>query len=144
MIPPLSRAGLLPPGIHDATWAELEAMFGTNAHRKRLLLGLRSFLSDLRDAGARTAYVDGSFVTAKADPGDFDGCWEPTGVRFTKLPPEVLDFTPGRPLQKAKYGGEMFVAEWPASQAGESFLAYFQRDKSGRPKGIVRLDLTAL
>ena len=144
MIPPLNALGLLPPGIHDATWGELEAVFGYNADRQKLLAGLRRFLEDLRNAGATVAYVDGSFVTSKPVPGDFDGCWEATGVDASKLPPEALDFSPGRPKQKAKYGGEMFVAHWPGSRSGESFLKFFQQDRSGRPKGVLRVNLHSL
>ena len=29
---------------------------------------------NLRDAGCKTVYVDGSFVTDKERPGDFDAC----------------------------------------------------------------------
>jgi len=43
-------------------------------------------------AGCRTAYVDGSFVTAKEDPEDFDGCWESEGVSLKALDPVLCDF----------------------------------------------------
>jgi transcriptional regulator with XRE-family HTH domain len=41
MIPPFEPStGLLPPGIHDATWEELVARFGWTPHRLSLLAGL--------------------------------------------------------------------------------------------------------
>ena len=43
-------------------------------------------------AGCRRAYVDGSFVTAKEVPGDFDGCWEAEDVDPDALDPVLLDF----------------------------------------------------
>lgn len=32
------------------------------------------------------AYLDGSFVTSKDTPGDFDGCWEEANVTSTLAP----------------------------------------------------------
>ena len=99
----------------------------------------------LRVAGCRRAYVDGSFVTAKEVPGDFDGCWEAVGVDAGALDPVLLDFRHPRAAQKAKYRGEMFVANSAATPAGTRFLDFFQIDKdTGNAKGIVALDLGAL
>ena len=76
MIPSFESGGNLPPGIHPATWSELASRFGGTAHRQSLLAGLKGALEALREAGCRRVYIDGSFVTAKVEPGDFDGCWE--------------------------------------------------------------------
>ena len=35
-------------------------------------------------------YVDGSFVTEKETPGDFDACWEMDGIDPIKLDPIFL------------------------------------------------------
>ena len=59
----------------------------------------------LKDAGCKTVYVDGSFVTGKERPGDFDACWEEEGVDPTILDPVLLTFDAGRATQKAKYMG---------------------------------------
>ena len=144
MIPAFDASGNLPPGVHEAAWGEFVARFGTNAGRLVLLAGLKAALDALRAAGCRRAYVDGSFVTAKDDPGDFDACWEPAGVDPDRLDPVLLTFADGRRAQKAKYGGELFQANTPADLARTTFLAFFQRDRRGMPKGIVALDLGAL
>lgn len=145
MIPAFEPStGLLPAGIHEATWEEFVARFGWTPHRLTLLAGLKAALDALRLAGCRRAYVDGSFVTAKEEPGDFDGCWEPAGVDVDVLDPVLLTFDPGRRAQKAKYGGELFQANMPADVARTTFLAFFQRSRDGQPKGIVALDLGAL
>src|SRR5215210_5775645 len=103
MLPALDpTTGNLPPGIHEATWGEIATAFGTTARRRQLLAGLRSALLSLRQAGCRRAYVDGSFVTAKPEPDDFDGCWEAAGVDPGQLDPVLLDFTNVRQAQKAK------------------------------------------
>lgn len=107
-----------------------------------LLDGLYRALQALRAAGCERVYIDGSFVTAKAMPGDFDGCWEAQGVDASALDPVLLDFTAQRTAQKAKYGGELFIANAPAARAGTAFLDFFQTDKmTGERKGIVAIDL---
>ncbi len=101
MLPPLDPlTGNLPPGIHTASWMELEAAFGLTAWRRRLLTGLRAALEALKVAGCRRAYVDGSLVTSKEIPGDFDRCWEAAGVDPGALDPVLLDFRHPRTAQK--------------------------------------------
>ena len=95
MIPPFTEQGLLPPGVHRATWREFVGRFGTTPHRRRLLAGLKAALKSLRAAGCRTVYIDGSFVTAKPHPADFDGCWEIDGVEPERLDSVLLTFDAG-------------------------------------------------
>ena len=121
------------------------ARFGTTPHRLSLLAGLKAALHALRAAGCQRAYIDGSFVTAKLVPADFDGCWEVSGVDLARLDPVLLTFAQRRAAQKRQYGGEMFPADWAADAHGTSFLRFFQRDRvTGRPKGIVAIDLGGL
>ena len=141
MVPPFAASGNLPPGIHWATWEELVERFGSTPYRMKLIEGLKRALQSLALAGCRTVYVDGSFVTAKEVPGDFDACWDPAGVEVSRLDPVLLDFSNRRAAQKAKYGGELFLSSgWAA--AGKVFLDFFQTDKAtGEAKGIVAIDL---
>jgi hypothetical protein len=127
----------LPPGIHVATWPELVERFGTNQRRREILAGLLRALQALKVAGCQRVYVDGSFVTSKEVPVDFDGCWDHAGVDFDALDPVLLDFDGHREAQKAKFGGEMFVVDAP----GNRFLEFFQLDRDGRPKGIIQINL---
>jgi hypothetical protein len=144
-IPPFHEGGNLPPGIHDATWEEIVDRFGRTARREELLTGLHEALLSLRNAGCRRAYLDGSFVTAKEEPGDFDACWEIAGVDAGQLDPILLTFADARRAQKERFGGELFPAEAAAEPHGTRFLEYFQRDKlTGEPKGILALDLETL
>ena len=130
----------LPPGVHVTTWRELAERFGTNERRREILAGLLRALQALKAAGCRRAFVDGSFVTSKEVPGDFDGCWDHNGVDFDALDPVLLDFNGHREAQKARFGGEMFIADTP----GNRFLDFFQLDRDGRPKGIVQIDLKGI
>jgi hypothetical protein len=145
VIPEFDPVGKLPAGIHEATWKELAIRYGTTAHRRRLLDGLMLALESLRDAGCTRVYINGSFVTAKNEPGDFDACWEAGGVDSRLLDPVLLDFSDRRRAQKARFSGELFPAEVPAEPTGTRFLDYFQQDKTtGARKGIVALELKDL
>ena len=136
--------GLLPPGVHLATWDELVARFGHTDHRRELLDGLLRAARALRDAGCRRLYVDGSFVTTKEHPNDHDNCWDIDGVNPDVLDPVLLDFDDLRAAQKAKFGGELFPASWQADRNGTPFFEFFQRDREGQPKGIIALNLMEL
>ncbi len=145
MIPAFGAGGNLPPGIHPASWDEIVTRYATNTRRRELLDGLLDALRSLKAAGCRVAYLDGSFVTAKELPGDFDACWEVAGVDASRLDRGLLDFSNRRAAQKARYGGELFPAETAAEPAGTTFLDYFQHDRdTGQPKGIIAIDLGAL
>lgn len=134
----------LPPGIHDATLEEVEKRFATTIHRQILFDKFKKGVESLRSVGCKTIYLDGSYVTDKTVPGDFDACWDPTGVNFVELKkkdPVLLDFSNMRQNQKQKYGGEFFLSSAKAD-ATKIFLDYFQEDKaSGKPKGIIRIKL---
>jgi len=94
----------------------------------------------LRAAGCRRVLVDGSFVTEKENPADYDGTWDPSGVDLDRLDPVLIDFSNRRRRMKEKYLGELFPASAGAAQ-GVAFEQFFQQDRQGRPKGIVELDL---
>ncbi len=142
MIPPFDRRGTLPPGVHEASWPEFAERFGGIPRRRLLLAGLKAAVLNLQGAGCPLVYVDGSFVTSKPEPGDFDACWSVSGVRPELLDPVLLDFSDGRAAQKAKFRGELFPAELPEGLSGRTFLEFFQTDKeTGLSKGIVALDL---
>jgi hypothetical protein len=145
MIPRLNVSGDLPPGIDWASWDEVAAYIARTARRRTLLDGLLTTLLDLQAAGCRVVFVDGSFVTSKVEPADFDACWDPTGVNLDRLPSALPTFDPGRSTQKAAYGGELFPAAWPADERGAPFLEFFQTDRDrGTRKGIIAIELGGL
>ena len=145
MISEFEPGSNLPTGLHRAAWRELHDRFGTTRWRRRLLAGLRAALENLQSAGCLTAYVDGSFVSSKPEPGDFDACWEEAGVDLDRLDPVLLTFDASRAAQKAKYGGAFVPASAVAGLGEGVFLSFFQVDKdTGARKGIVALDLGGL
>ena len=142
MLPPFTKNGLLPKGIHRSSWRAFVERFGTTPRRRKLLAGLKAAMQSLRAAGCKTVYIDGSFVTIKRNPGDFDGCWDIDGVEPELLDPVLLTFDAGRAAQKAKYLGELFPAQMSEGATGQTFLEFFQVEKeTGAVKGIVVIDL---
>jgi len=132
---------VLPPGLHEASLDEIQRVFATDAHRERLCEGFRRGCEALKFAGCKAVYLDGSFVTEKPVPGDFDACWDPVGVSLTKLDPVLQDFTNRRERQKLKYGGEFFPALAIAG-GSQTFLDYFQVEKTtGMQKGLILVPL---
>jgi hypothetical protein len=145
MIPEFDPGGILPVGIHTTTWLLFVARFGRTDHRLRLISGLKRALDSLKRAGCVRAYVDGSFVTDKEHPGDYDACWDPVGVNPVLLDPILLRFENERLLQKIAFRGELFPSHWPANAAGQRFLEFFQIDiNTGAQKGIVLLNVQEL
>ena len=72
-IPDFRRDGYLPEGVFLATEAEVTFRFGSaNRKRRRLILRVRHWIRLARDVGAVRLRIDGSFVTAKPEPGDVD------------------------------------------------------------------------
>lgn len=135
--------GYLPPGVHDAPWSEVVPRFSCNGHRTRLVGGLVAALQNLAGAGCRSVILDGSFVSQKELPQDYDGAWDTQGVDPYRLDPVLLDFTNGRAAMKSKYFGELFPATFLAVP-GVLYRDFFMKDRNGVPKGAVNIDLRSL
>jgi hypothetical protein len=143
VIPKLIDVGgpwtVLPPGIHDASLNDVKTQFATNPNRKRLFEGFLRAFTALQKAGSKEILLDGSFVTDKTNPGDFDCCWNSSGIDVSKLDPVFLHFTDKRAAQKKKYGGEFFPFGLGVG-ATDFFLNFFQKEKdTDKTKGILRV-----
>lgn len=144
MLPPSdSSTGYLPLGVHKGTWSEVAPRFSGNGHRSRLIGGLLAALMNLAGAGCRSVLLDGSFVSEKVLPEDYDGTWDTFGVDPTQLDPVLLDFSNGRAAMKSKYLGELFPAT-AAAAPGILYRDFFMKDRNGVPKGVVQIDLGSL
>ena len=109
MIPDFDINGLLPVGIHWTTMDEIKDKLAFSQKREELIEGLEKALKSFKNAGCKTIYIDGSFVTSKYEPGDIDACYEISGMDPTKLDPVFFDFSNERHAQKVKYGCEFFL-----------------------------------
>ncbi|KAA0232774.1 MAG: hypothetical protein JJLCMIEE_03583 [Acidimicrobiales bacterium] len=141
MLPQLdSETGLLPVGEHEASWDEVMERFGWNEKRRALLDGLAEALELLTAVGCLQVWLNGSFVTAKEEPLDFDACWDTDGVELDEIDPVFLDLTAGRAAQKRRFGGELLPNVIEAD-SGLVFADFFQNERDGSRKGIVVLKL---
>ncbi len=131
---------LLPPGVHDSNLDEVLHRFAINPSRKLLYDGLVKALDNLFESGCPQIFLDGSYVTAKPVPADYEVCWDMRFVNPVLLDKVFFDFDNHRQNQKDKYGGEFFPVQLREGMSGRPFLDFFQTDKfTGKPKGIVRL-----
>ena len=48
-----------------------------------------------------------------------------------------FDFSDGRAAQKARFGGELFPADFEEADTGRSFAEFFQFSREDEPVGIV-------
>lgn len=143
MIPSFNKNGVLPPGnVHKASWSEFAKRFGANERREYLLTGLEAALSNLRNAGCDFVYIDGGFVTAKEESGDWDGCWQLDRVNVNLVDPVIIDADLFPDKMKKKYKGDL-VVHAPRLPGGD-FVGFFQNDRDGMKKGIILLDLRTL
>ena len=141
MIPELTRKGVLPPGLHRATMSEIRRRFGNDAGvRARLMKGFEAVVRMARKTGASKLYLDGSFVTDKKAPGDWDAVLVlPAGARISSKEAQVLA---DREALKKRHGGDLFTV----MQEDEEIIVHyvegvFAHDREGRPKGLLIVDL---
>jgi hypothetical protein len=146
MIPPLGPDGALPPGIHDAAdWEEVVARLAGTDRREELLAKLRRGLDNLREAGCPWVLLDGSFVTDKPEPNDIDGCWHyGPEIDRGRLDPCFLPYLAAqKQMLKLRYGMDFYRANSVEATSGLSFPEFFQADREGNRRGVIRLDLSA-
>ncbi len=139
MLPPFDPlSGRLPDGEYEVEWQEVVERFGWNPRRRQLLDGLADAIELLAAAGCRRVWLNGSFVTTKDEPGDFDACWDPAGVDLDVLDPVLMDFSAARAAQKARFGGELLPNVTEAG-SGLTFAEFFRNERDTGRKGIVVL-----
>ena len=141
MIPKLTRAGVLPRGCHVATLRELRKRFGSqNRTRKRLMSRISAVAARARKAGARRLYMNGSFVTSKSEPGDWDGVLV-VPIEFDAAGGDGRFFL-NRSRLKREFASDLFVVREDDPEILGYYLSeLFATDREGRPKGIVLLRL---
>lgn len=134
---------ILPPGEHLYNLNGFKKQFAFNELRLNQYNGLVRALVLLKQAGCRYVYIDGSYVSNKELPGDWDGCYDIRGTVFKRLGVFVdkTDLMNGRKIQKELFLGEMFPSSYIADSQ-LAFLDFFQIEKYSKiRKGIVKLDL---
>lgn len=138
-----NKQGMLAPGIHSISWNEFIEQYSFSQRRELLFKGMTNALIHFRNAGCKQVYIDGSFVTRKIEPNDYDACWDPSGVDLRLLDPMFhRDLALGTRRHKMIYMGEFYPAPIIEGGSGMTFLDFFQTDKNtGNRKGIIVIDL---
>jgi hypothetical protein len=170
-------SGLLPAGDHVQTITELRQSYLVTGEgiglpgwdqswRAKLVDNLELFVRQLWQVGVERIFVNGSFVTAKPDPGDVDAYYECEATQYPRilvgllqaaprLPWDLLrrriDPTSGvlKPQMWHEYRVEIFphFTDHPQptgvrDERGSNlyFPTLFRRDKeTGRPKGVIQI-----
>lgn len=141
-IPDFQPDGYLPEGVFVASEAEVTFRFGTaNRQRRRLVLRVRRWIYLARQIRAPRLFIDGSFVTAKAEPNDVDA--------VILLPPdfEAQIFAESETAMElegmllTRRPEEIFAAEDETDW--NEWIEFFSRtrESDGRRKGLVEIEL---
>lgn len=142
-----TKEGYLPEGIHTLSWKEFETSFGFSPKRKELLESLFQVINILKLCGCEAIYIDGSFVTSKLEPNDWDACFKGDIQSLKTLQKQepclvLTDDNTLREKQKQKFKGELFYYSLYAG-LNISYLDFFQRIKGvkAKKKGIIKINL---
>ncbi|MBN3040358.1 MAG: hypothetical protein JW867_04460 [Candidatus Omnitrophica bacterium] len=139
MIPKLNSYGYLPAGIHKASLKEVGKRFGESTQKRKDLFKMLEALVELLSRHAENIesfLLDGSFVTSKAEPGDFD-C-----VLILK---EGFDFNSpdAEKIRNAKriYNAHLFSVMENDIIMRRNRINFFGHDRDGVSKGLLEVRL---
>lgn len=143
-MPEFREDGWLPEGHHPATWDEIESVFGGETGSRRALLTKQ--LLTLRD-GLRickifgTILLDGSYISAKKEPGDFDVLLiGPADIQVRKENlPELSQWLDAEIAEKEKGYSLFYIPN--DSPVIDMLKGFWDLSKEGVPKGIVEVVL---
>jgi hypothetical protein len=143
----LNAEGRLSDGVHPMTLAAVSAVFGWNRCRRELIAAMTAAFADLNALGCEVVWLDGSFVTDKPEPGDYDAVFEHRTMDLSAARlalPELFDRAPQRPAMKARFKGDLLPNVLEAASQ-QLFIDFFQQDKErpGHTKGIVTINLAS-
>jgi hypothetical protein len=132
VIPLFDHSGCLPPGLHGAALAEIEARFGRQSELRRVQMDSVRWMVDLAvRAGVQRIVLNGSFVTDIMEPNDVD-CVLLTGRGFPKDPAAEAELRAGLPfLEIALVRRRRF----------DRLVRFFATDRLDVPKGMVEVIL---
>ncbi|MYG51341.1 MAG: hypothetical protein F4204_03060 [Rhodospirillaceae bacterium] len=106
---------------------------------------MERLIKHLKSIKCTALYVNGSFVTSKERPNDYDACWNVRGVKFELIDPVLLGADDdGKQAMLEKYGGDIRPDQFSPVELDGTYLDFFQIDRDGNPKGIVELSLVEI
>lgn len=102
-----TETGLLPAGEHNMNWTQVCELFGGTNHRDYLLKCLYRICCILKQAGVPHIWLDGSFVTSKDRPNDYDMSYTLTKEIFARLPDDPFKLTDADRIIRARFSGDI-------------------------------------
>lgn len=141
-IPAFREDGYLPEGLYGASEEEVIVRFGPFTPRREYLMGrLRHWLELARAVRTRRFFINGSFVTDKAEPGDVDAVvWLPDNFQeqVNVGGPEAIEL---QTMLRTREPKELFPAH--SQEMWEGWVEFFSqtREADGRRKGVVEVRL---
>lgn len=143
-LPEFREDGWLPPGHYVATWEEITATFGGETGSRRA--ALTTALLELRDtlvanAIAGLLLLDGSYISAKAAPGDFDVLLiGPADIQVRKdTEPNLARLLDAETAERERGYSLFFIPQ--NSPAFGLLQTFWDFSKEGVPKGVVEVQL---
>lgn len=132
MIPKRRSDGTLPPGVYQATIDEvLTTYLPTNQQRQILNDSLRRVVEELRMLDASLLiFIDGSYVTSKAEPNDVDILLVTTQISTRTI---ILHLDQVCPVEAVS----LDITAEPTLPSGVFDL--FTKTRRGIEKGIIQL-----
>ena len=86
-------------------------------------------------------FIDGSFATGRERPSDWDGCFLSAELDWQIADPRLRDINANRDSLRAEFRCDVFAADTINHETGKPFRDFFQQERTGKPKGILVLDL---
>jgi len=140
---------LFAPGFHDVPFGNLKecltnslvSPFDGSRHRELLLTRLLALLAEVRGVCIFTeAWIDGSFVTDKEEPNDVDvvlwyNAVSSISPREQRIYRELKDCD----LMMAHHRCDVYLAKNGNDRLRRYWENWFGKDRTGAPKGIVRV-----
>jgi hypothetical protein len=147
-LPAFRADGWLPEGHHQTTWAEVAERFGgtPRSRRNRLLRLLFEWRDSLRKKSMGGLLIlDGSFISRKAEPGDFDCLfvYDAATAKVIEEDEQALDLLSYERC-KARGYGDIFALSEAAVREYPKFchLDMFDADKVTKAfKGVVEIKI---
>jgi hypothetical protein len=146
VIPDFLENGYLPEGIYEVTLQEVIEKFCFSKKRKKLIEGLKNLINTCLQCQVNILYIDGSFVSQKLQPQDYDACYDTDHpdreVVFAKALESILESD--SEMQKRYFGGEIYYAH--LKQCFGDFSTVLERfqickEDGKTKKGIVKIKL---
>jgi len=140
--PGFNEAGDLPPGIHVAVLSDALQYFGEGSLRRTLLAQrLQRVYNAVRQTGCLARFIIfGSFVTAKAEPGDIDIFLlmdDPFDV--TRVAGETAILFDHMAAHNYLGASIFWLRRLAAFEGEEAAIEDWQRKRDGTQRGIVEI-----